>query len=176
MSTTTRPNYGQAALIGGAVMGVLSALPLIYLGNVCCCMWVVSGGLVAAYVLQQNQAAPITPGDGALAGLLAGLAGACVHLVLAIPIDILMAPMERAMAQRFFDMAGAMSPEMRDMFDRIAGSNVEMSVGIILIRRVVGFIFMLFIGAVFSTLGGLLGAALFRKQAPPAAIDVASGV
>jgi hypothetical protein len=181
VSTTTRPSYARAALIGGAVTGVLSALPLIYLGNLCCCLWVVSGGVVAAYVLQQDQAGPITLDeaaaknvvrDGALVGLLAGLVGACVHLVLAIPIDIVMAPMERAMAQRFLDMAGAMSPEMRDMFDRMSGSSVEMSVGIILIRRVVGFMFMLFIGAVFSTLGGLLGAVLFRKPAPPAAVDV----
>lgn len=175
MSTTTKPNYVQPALIGGAVMGVLSALPLIYLGNLCCCMWIVSGGVVAAYVLQQNQTGPITPADGAIAGLLAGLVGACVHLVLAIPIDILMAPMERAMAQRFLDMAGTMSPEMRDMVDRMSGRNVEFSIGIILIRRVVGFMFMLFIGAIFSTLGGLLGAALFKKQAPPV-IDVAPGV
>jgi hypothetical protein len=162
----------QPALIGGAVMGVLSALPLIYLGNLCCCMWVVSGGVVAAYVLQQNQAEPMTPGDGALVGLLAGLVGACVHLFLAIPIDILMAPMERAMAQRFLDMAGTMSPEMRDMVDRMSGRNVEFSIGIVLVRRVVGFMFMLFVGAIFSTLGGLLGAAIFKKQAPPA-VDVA---
>jgi hypothetical protein len=131
---------------------------------------------VAAYVLQQNQAAPIAPGDAALAGLLAGVAGAFVHLVLAIPIDIVMAPMERAMAQSFLEMAGSMSPEMRDMFDRMSGRNVEFSIGIILIRRVVGFMFMLFIGAIFSTLGGLLGAALFRKQAPPAVVDVTPGV
>jgi hypothetical protein len=176
VSTTTRPNYARAALIGGAVTGVLSALPLIYLGNLCCCLWVISGGVVAAFVLQQDQTGPITPADGALAGLLAGLAGACVHLVLAIPIDIVMAPMERAMAQRFFDMAGNMSPEMCDMFDRMSGSNIEMSIGIILIRRVVGFMFMLFIGAIFSTLGGLLGAVLFRKQAPPAPIDVTPAV
>jgi hypothetical protein len=153
-------------------MGVLSALPLVYLGNLCCCMWVVSGGVVAAYVLQQSQAEPITPGDGALVGLLAGLVGACVHLVLAIPIDILMAPMERAMAQRFLDIAGGMSPEMRDMVDRMSGRNVEFSIGIVLVRRVVGFMFMLFLGGIFSTLGGLLGAAIFKKQAPPA-IDVA---
>ena len=36
-------------------------------------MWVVSGGAIAAYLLQQNQSTPILPGDGALVGLLAGL-------------------------------------------------------------------------------------------------------
>ena len=79
MSTTTKPSYAQPALIGGVVMGVLSALPIITAGNVCCCLWVVSGGVVAAYLLQQNQTTPITPGDGALVGLLAGLVGALVQ-------------------------------------------------------------------------------------------------
>ena len=32
-------------------MGVLSALPIVSAGNYCCCLWVISGGLVAAYVL-----------------------------------------------------------------------------------------------------------------------------
>ncbi len=176
MSTTTKPSYVQPALIGGAVMGVLSALPLISAGNVCCCLWIVSGGVVAAYVLQQNQAAPIATGDAALAGLLAGIAGAFIHLVLAIPIDIVMAPLQRAMTQRFLEMAGSMSPEMRDMFDRVSSSNVELSAGIILLRRVLVFLFMLFLGGIFSTLGGLFGAALFRKSPPPAVIDAAPGV
>ena len=45
MSTTTKPDQLQPALVGGLVMGVLSALPLVNLGNLCCCFWVVSGGL-----------------------------------------------------------------------------------------------------------------------------------
>jgi len=42
-------------------LSVLSALPLISAGNLCCCLWVISGGLVAAYLLQQNQSTPIAP-------------------------------------------------------------------------------------------------------------------
>src|SRR5260221_9977806 len=81
-------------------MGVLSALPLISAGNVCCCLWIVSGGVVAAYVLQENQAAPIATGDAALAGPLAGIAGAFIHLVLALPIAIVRAPLHRALTHR----------------------------------------------------------------------------
>ena len=102
MSTTTKPGFLQPALIGGAVMGTLSALPFINLGN-CCCLWLIGGGVVAAYVLQQNQEAPITPGDGALAGLFAGIVGAFIFLVLSIPIVIVMAPMQRAMTERIIN-------------------------------------------------------------------------
>src|SRR5262245_33640329 len=99
-------------------MGVLSALPLVSAGNICCCLWVVGGGMVAAYVLQQNQSAPIAPGDGALVGLLAGLLGAVVWFVVSIPVSIIIGPMERAMLQRILDMSGNMPPGVRDTFER----------------------------------------------------------
>jgi hypothetical protein len=152
-------------------MGTLSALPLINFGNVCCCMWVVSGGLVAAYVFQQNQPGPMTAGDGALAGLLAGLVGAVVHLVLSIPIDIVMAPLERAMLERISDSATTMPPNMRDLIERMSRQGIETRIGVMIVRRVVVFMAVLFVGGVFSTIGGLLGAVLFRKQVPPPTAD-----
>jgi hypothetical protein len=173
VSITTNQALRQAAIVGGLVMGVLSALPIIYVGNACCCMWVVSGGLVAAYVFQQNHPVPMTAADGALAGLLAGLVGAGVHFALSIPIDLLMAPMERAMVQRILDMSGNMPPEWRDTFERFGGNNAQFVFATFLLRRIIGFIFMMFIGAIFSTLGGLLGSVLFVRQSPPGTIDVA---
>src|SRR5436309_8139061 len=98
--SSTSSNLVQPALYGGLVMGVLSALPIISAGNLCCCLWVVSGGAVAAYVLQQNQPMPITAGDGALVGLLAGVVGAFVYVILSIPITILVAPIERVLLER----------------------------------------------------------------------------
>src|SRR4029078_3479668 len=150
--------------MGGVVMGVLSALPLISAGNLCCCLWVVSGGAIAAYLLHQNQATAITPGDGALVGLLAGLVGAFVQFAVAIPISILVAPMERAMLQRVLDMAGTMPPDMRDMLERYSPSDAEVSIGLMMLRRVVALMFGLSIGAIFSTLGGVIGAMIFKKD------------
>jgi len=172
VSTTTKPSYGQPAFIGGLVMGVLSALPLIAAGNVCCCMWVVAGGAIAAYLLQQNQSTPITPGDGALVGLLAGLIGAFVQFAVAIPVGILVAPMERAVLQRVLDMAGTMPPDMRDMLERYSRSDAEFGFGLMILRRVVGLMFGLFVGAIFSTIGGLIGAMVFKRDTPPGVIDI----
>ena len=45
----------QPALLGGAFIGVLSALPIVSVGNVCCCLWMVTGGALTAWVLQQRQ-------------------------------------------------------------------------------------------------------------------------
>ena len=151
-------------------MGVLSALPIVSVGNGCCCLWVVSGGAIAAYLVQQNQAAPIEPGDGALVGLLAGLTGALVQFLVAIPIDAMLAPFEQAMMRRILDM-GSLPPEIRDALERY-GRNDTMSGVYFIVSRVVGLMFWLVVGAIFSTLGGLLGAMMFRKQIPPGTVDM----
>jgi hypothetical protein len=142
-------------------MGVLSALPIVSAANLCCCLWIVSGGVTAAYLLQQNQpATTITPGDGALVGLFAGLIGALVYLVLSIPITLLVAPMEHRLLQRMIENTGSMPPEFREYMGAYIGGGIQLALG---------FFLMLFLGSMFSTLGGLLGAVIFRKQVPPGA-------
>jgi hypothetical protein len=152
-------------------MGVLSALPIISAGNFCCCLWVVSGGVIAAFLFQQNRTTPITPSDGALVGLLAGLIGALVHVLVAIPIDLVVGPMEQAIRQRILDQ-GTLPPEVRDLLERY-GRGGAMGSAFFIISRILGLMFWIFAGGVFSTLGGLLGALIFRKQTPPGTIDVA---
>ena len=175
-STTTKSPYTQPALIGGVVMGVLSALPIISAGNLCCCLWVVSGGVVAAYLFQQERTAPMTPADGALVGLLAGLVGALVQSLVSIPIDLLVGPMEQTIRQRVLDM-GTLPPEVRDLLERYGRSGLTggtMSAAIYIVSRLVGLMVGLFIGGLFSTMGGLVGALIFKKQTPPGVIDIPS--
>ena len=156
MNTTTSKT--QPALIGGLVMGVLSALPIISAGNLCCCLWIISGGVLAAYLLQQNSATPITQSDGAITGLLAGVIGAGVYLIVSIPVTLLVAPLQHRMVQGFMDRANNMPPEFREYMSSYVGG---------VIGLMLGFVFMLIMGAIFSTIGGLLGAVFFRKPLPP---------
>ena len=152
-STKTKP-----ALIGGAVMGVLSAIPVLNLGNVCCCLWVISGGMVAAYLLQQEQAEPVTAGDGALVGLFAGLFGTLVTVVLSIPIGLVMAPIQRQFLERMNQ-----NGQMPRGFEDFAASAAVGVIGTVIFAMI-----FLVAGVIFSTLGGLLGAAIFKKPAQPA--------
>jgi hypothetical protein len=151
----------QPVLIGALVMGVLSALPIIAVGNVCCCLWVVSGGVVAAYVLQQGQPQPITPADGAFVGFLSGLLGAFVYIVIYVPTDVAIGPLEREMLRRALENMGG-TENFRSYFERS-----EVVPGVF--RYVLSFFTMLFVGAIFSTIGGLLGALMFRKREVPSA-------
>jgi hypothetical protein len=162
VSTTT--SYKQPAVIGGLFLGVLSALPFVYLGN-CCCLWILGGGVVAAYVLQSNQTTPITPGDGAMAGLLAGLLGAVIHFALSIPIDIIAGPWERAFGQR---LVGYMNnPQLQDALQRGLDESATGGVVYVIARRFGVFLIMLVIAGVFSTIGGVLGALMFKKPPVP---------
>ncbi len=109
----------------------------------CCCLWVVAGGAVAAYLLQQNQTQPITPGDGALVGLFAGIIGAGVGFVISIPIGLMMEPMQRAMVQRTLEMSGNMPPAVREILENYGQPRT--AVGLLggLFLRVIGFFFLL---------------------------------
>ena len=151
----------QPALLGGLFIGVLSALPFISAGNCFCCMWVIGGGVVAAYLLQQNQAAPISASDGAVTGLLAGLVGAGVSLVISIPVGLIFGPMQGAWMERVRSQAGDVPPELRSVLDALGSG------GFTIIGALIGFVFMLFAGVIFGSLGGLLGALFFKKDGPP---------
>jgi len=147
----------QAPLLGGLFIGVLSALPVV---NCCCCLWIVCGGVLAAYLDQQNDPRPITAGRGAWNGFLAGMIGAVVWLVVSVALDVVLAPMRERLASEIIRVARDMPPEARAALESIGTSS---SVGYIF-----NFIVLLCAGGILSTLGGVLGAAFFRNDVPPA--------
>lgn len=157
--------YTQPAFLGGLVMGVLSALPLVSAGNVCCCLWVVSGALLSTYLLQQNRADAISAADGAIVGLLAGVIGTVVQFLIALPISWLIGPFEQQVLDRLRDMAGPNTPMPR--------RDPMGTIGVVLFR-IVAFFISLVIGSVVSTVSGVVGAAIFARKAPVAPAAVAS--
>jgi hypothetical protein len=150
----------QPALLGGLVMGVLSALPVINFAN-CCCAWMLFGGGLAAYLMQQNHPARVSAGDGAIVGALAGVFGAVVSAVLSIPISMALGPFQARMMQRALENAQDLPPEFRAFIESIQGGAV---VGA---AWVLGLLFSLCLSAFFGLIGGLFGALLFAKDAPP---------
>ena len=131
------------------------------LGNCCCCAWLVTGGLLAAYVLQSGTTQPITLGDGALVGLLAGLFGAVVNMVVSVPMNMYR-PVPAAPLPAH---CGLPSPTFLTMsgswLTTWALAPCRSS------ARSSAFFMMLILGAIFSSLGGLLGAFFFKKKIVP---------
>ena len=154
------PAKTQAALLGGVVIGILSALPVINLAN-CCCAWILFGGALAAYLMQQNHPEPIVIGDGAIVGLLAGVIGAFVWLIASVPIGFAMAPFQSQMAGDVLRSSRELPPEFRQLLEQFSGAP---AIGIGLLF---GFFVMLVVSTLFGMLGGLFGALMFRKSPPP---------
>ena len=152
----------QPAFWGGLFIGVLSALPIVQAGNCCCCLWVVAGGVLAAYLRQQQTPYAIPASEGALVGLLAGLIGGIITVIVSIPMQAVTGPMQ----QRVLDWILANNPEMpaevRDAIERASGET-----GFHPVSFALSIVYYIVVGVIFGMLGGLLGVAIFKKNAPP---------
>lgn len=158
------PSMLKATLIGGAAFGFLGAVPLVGALNCACCSLVVGAGFVAAFLYSRDcekQHTAFSPGSGAVVGLVAGMfyavtnaiVSALFHLALGSNIEETLAQLE--------DRGLAIPPEAEPFFDFLTRASPILLVGLL-------FCFMLLIGAVFSTLGGVIGGAVFKVQPPPA--------
>jgi len=160
----------QPALLAGIVIGVLSALPIVSAGNCCCCMWVVGGGALGAWLLQQNTPRGITVAEGMLVGLIAGVIGAVVGLPIAVASQAVLGQIvdQRELLDRLIESAGPLPPEIDDALSRARDTSMSAAQGPA--RIVLSFVVSLGVNLVFATLGGLLGAVLFRRDAGPSSL------
>src|SRR5688500_19988055 len=74
-------NKVKPAVIGGVVLGLLSAIPFVNFVNACCCLWAILGGLLASYLYVKNSPTPVNAGDGAIVGAIAGVVGGLISLI-----------------------------------------------------------------------------------------------
>ena len=137
-------NKLKPAILGGLIVGILSAIhSLIPIVNWCCCIWSIGGGVLAAFLYIKSSSVPVKPGDGAIVGALAGVVGGILYVIIYLPISLLWG---MAMMQEQFDRSGVQIP--------FSGSIL------MVVMSIVGAIALV----VLSTLGGLLGTVIFEKR------------
>jgi hypothetical protein len=147
----------QPALLGGLLIGVLSALPFVSVGNGCCCLWVIAGGVLTSYLLQERSPVAIDAGSAAVSGLQAGMVGAVVAAVLGAAVTFLTGGGVEQLDQM---PRGDLPPQIAEMFDRFR----ELPAAVWYVGPFLAYIVIF---PIFSTLGALLGVALFKKNPPP---------
>jgi len=152
------PKMLQSAALGGLFTGVLSALPVVSLGN-CCCLWIMGGGFLAAYLLQQDSPWKLAAVDALLVGLIAGLIGAVVSTVVGIPIAALTTPFQEQIL-RGIGSQGDIPPGVRQMIEGFAMAPASLAV--------VQLTFSLVINAIFAPLGALLSTVFSSRPPKPA--------
>ena len=151
----------QPALVGGLFIGILSALPFVNLANYCCCLWVITGGVIAAVLDQQTEPTRIPTGRAAYDGVIAGIVGAIVWLAASMLLDLAMSPLYERAVTEMVRNATDMPPAARAYLENV-GSRASSPVSYIL-----GFFFHLFVGVVFATIGGIIGVTVFGPSRPP---------
>jgi hypothetical protein len=153
-------NRMQPALWGGLFIGVLSSLPIVGNFNVCCCLWVLCGGVLTAYLLQERSPVAIAVSDGAVAGLIAGAIGGVIAGILTPVFMLLQGGDPTLIFDELARGSGEIPPEAAEFFGRLR--NVPPALWFIL-----PFVFFIVVFPIFGMLGGLIGAAIFKKTPPP---------
>jgi hypothetical protein len=148
-------NKVKSAVIAGAVAGILSAIPFVNFVNVCCCAWAILGGVLAVYLYTKDAQTPVTPGDGATLGAIAGAITAAIYLVVGVPIGYVIG---KSMSSFVMDLVSRNDPAQAEALRQ--QMEASQTIGSAIMNGLIGAV-VLFI---FSTLGGLLGAAIFGKK------------
>jgi len=145
-------NKLKSALLGGLIVGFLSAIhSLIPFIGACCCIWSILGGGLAAFLYIKGSSVPVKLGDGAIVGALAGVVGGIIYVVIYLPISLIWG--------------------MAAMTEQLNRSGVQIPFSgtiLVIIGSIVGAVMLV----VLSTLGGVIGTAIFEKRkgdglAPP---------
>jgi hypothetical protein len=141
-------NRVRASLIGGSVMGGLSALtvvPQVPFVRVICCIWAILGGGLAAYLYVKNSPTPAGVGDGAVVGTLSGVVGALIAFAAFLLVSFYV--VDRTLFEESIRRAG-LKPE------QFSYSMIIPLVGVLAI----------IVQVVLSLVGGIIGVSIFEKR------------
>ncbi len=149
-------NKLKPAVIGGVVLGLLSAIPFVNFVNVCCCLWAILGGMLASYLYVKNSPTPASAGDGAIVGAIAGAVGAVISLIVGIPLSLVSGA---AMRGALISLMERADPQQAEIFRRQMEATGESVAGAIVNGLIVAVLLFL-----FAVIGGLIGIPLFEKR------------
>ncbi len=147
----------SAALIGGAGAGVLSGIPIV---SCFCCLWIIGGAMLAAYLLAKNSPVALTAGDGAIVGVFTGIVAVVVQAILSFLFRPLNKEFFRRMMEKFAEYAEEMPPGFEDILE---GGSTQVSVPAFLI----GILGSAVVFSALGALGGIIGISLFGKKFLP---------
>jgi len=149
-----RPGMFVPALIGGVIAGILSGIPIV---NCLCCLWIIGGGMLAAYFLTRGTSATLTAGDGAIVGIFTGIIAAIVEAVVNIPFRAFSEKLVQGMMDRFSQYYDEMPSGWESW---LGDGGFEGS----FIWTILGLVISVVIFSALGALGGIIGISLFARK------------
>lgn len=146
----------QPALVCGVAIGILALIPYVAKADI---FWALLGGAMAAKLLIDSSATPITLSKGAKAGLFAGLIGGLIYIIVATPL----------MANSILRYLVDSTPSLQ------AKTAIESVYQKPLIKYLISFLFsfaimLLLMG--LATIGSVLGTAIFERRPKQADAEI----
>ena len=154
------PSMLKATLISGAVFGALGGIPLV---GCLCCAWMMGAGFLAAYLYSNQvkaEGAEFRPGNGAVIGLVAAMFYSLAATLVAAVFSSFTGPPDIDEIVEQMEQGGA-PPEVVDMVANVV-EQLSSPMGIL-----IGFFVTLLMAAALSTIGGLIGGAVFKVEGQP---------
>jgi|SRR6266436_1202422 len=151
----------KSAVIGGLLLGFLSAIPLVKLVDFCCCAWALLGGALAVKLYIGKSAKPVTVGEGAGIGAIAGLVGGVVYVIVGLPLSLLTGNMFMG---QIIGIMEQVNPQVADAMRTSLVQQMNMGIGERLLNSIPGALVWFVCLLVFATLGGLIGVPIFEKR------------
>lgn len=139
------------ALIGGAVAGILSAIPFF---NCLCCLWIIGGALLSVYLYAKDSPVSLRASDGAIIGIFTGIAAAVINVLADIPLSTFNRELMRKWTEKIAEYAEDVPWGLEEMFE--GGTSAAWF-----------FLSLMFSAVLFSALGalgGIIGVSLFGKK------------
>ncbi len=160
-------NKTQSILIGGIVAGILSTS---YLGfiNMLCCAGVIIGAVVGVWHYGKTYGVAVSTKEGAIIGILVAIVAVVISAILNYVLALAGIRADQMITQIMIDSFGAnMPPEQLDEMERQMNAPVTLATFFGL-----NFLYGLIGSSIFGAIGGLIGSAITRKNAPPSATAI----
>jgi len=157
------PSMIKPAMISGVAFGVAGAVPIINWINCACCALIIACGFLAAFLQSQQcktAGFPFGPGPGAQVGLLSGLVYGVVTSIVSTVLNMALGLGDWQEVLDQLEEVSTMDPEMLDQINRFMETTGPT------VMVLFGLFMALLLGALFATVGGLIGGSVFRA-APP---------
>ncbi len=150
-----KPDKLIPALIGGTIIAGLSSVPIINFINCFCCAGVIIGGYFSVYFYHRNLRQfdlPLTYGDGALVGIMAGIFG----VLFSYALNLLFGTNVDQVMDQMMSMMDTVPPEVEDMVELLKANQGKL----MLASMAMGLV----IDIIFGMLGGILGVSMLNKK------------
>ena len=149
----TKPDKLVPAVIGGAIIGVTSAVPGLNFINCFCCAGVILGGFFAVFFYNKNLGdLELTYSDGALLGVLAGIFG----LVIGAILNTIIGTSLEHVIEQIIQYAQDIPPEAEEFLLKLKENSTQLFL--------LNLSFGLVINIIFGLVGGILGVAILGKK------------